>query len=51
MEVENRLGLIGKSKVAAKAEAVRVFSKSLEICFQKKDTFPLSLFPGQRALG
>ena len=43
--MENRLGLIGKSKVAAKAEAVRVFSKSLEICFQqKKDTFPLSLF-------
>ena len=42
--MENRLGLMGKSKVAAKAEAVRVFSKSLEICFQKKDSFPLSLF-------
>ena len=27
MEVENRLGLMGKSKVAAKAEAVKMFLK------------------------
>ena len=51
MEVENRLGLMGKSKVAAKVEAVRVFSKSLEICFQKKDTFPLSLFSRSKSTG
>ena len=44
--MENRLGLMGKSKVAAKAEAVKMFLK-----IKYKMTFAQYLAPGEGALG
>ena len=46
MEVENRLGLMGKSKVAAKAETVKMFLK-----IKYRMTFTQYLAPGEGELG